>query len=422
MNSEEIKILLLLNGISRNTGGMSSALDLAETLYGLNYRISICLTSSRFLYCIRGIKNNIIKVPIGNIYTIPNEFESIKSMAKRTSFKKTNFAGIIKTLTKKVIHVLLDRKNDFYQLLKEADIIIDAAGFSGKGFRLIRQNTKASIIYNHAGSPKVFEDYWLTDDYLLEPATSRAERYINYCKRYDAILFQGFDQANACIEREASFKSKCYVVPPSCQEASVLASKQSENPYRVGRDAIVCVGSIQARKAQHLAIEAFSVIAGKYTNVDLHFVGGGTETVYGLWLQELIDNGCFNQRVFFHGHRQDYLRFMAHATFVLQTSEEEGVSRILREAMLMKTPILSFAISGTVSLLKAGENALLIEPGNVVAMADGMAYLLDNPTTADGLAEAAHKRYLSNNSWPAYATSLMEMIDNLMHKKGTVSY
>lgn len=395
---------------------MSSSLDLAETLQLLGYNVSIGLTGGSILYKLRGCRQCRTMIPFKNIYTVPKVFQralrkrSVKPFAARWSKK-------IKLFIQNLLIALAGRKGRFFKLLAAADIIIDAANFSGKGLALVRSHSGAIVVKNHAGSPRAFEDFWLNDEHLLDPADSNRSRYIAYCRFYDALLFQAPDQASACIERDPALKTRCFVLPPTCQETRVLAASQLDSPYQSGRRAVVCVGSIQPRKAQHLAIEAFSMIAPGYQDVDLHFVGAGLDTDYGAGLLRKVEKVSLQDRVFFHGHRQDYLRFMAHAMMVIQTSEEEGVSRILREAMLMKRPVASFAISGTASLLKAEKEALLVKPGDVKALAEAMVSCLDNPSFAEELAGAAHNRYLLNNSWAAYASNLREIIEAMSRLK-----
>jgi glycosyltransferase involved in cell wall biosynthesis len=404
-------VIILLNHISRESGGMSSSLDLAETLYLLGYRVRIGLNTGSLLYRVRGSRNCKTIIPNNYIYTVPKVIERVVRKPAAGRSTSARLLKVLKAKTQSLLIAFAGRKRKFFRLLYNADIIIISAGISGKGLETLRRHTKAVIVRNHAGSPAAFEDYWLTDEYLLEPAHSRRARYIAYCRRYDALLFQSADHAEECIERDPALQTRCFTVPPSCQEHVVLAARQLASPYRYGRRSIVSVGSIQPRKAQHLAIEAFSIIASRIQDVDLHFVGGGLNTGYGADLLKKIEEILLNDRIYFHGHRQDYLRFMAHAGLIIQTSEAEGVSRILREAMLMKCPVVSFAISGTSSLLKSGEEAFLVKPNDTAALAEAMSDCLENASTADAFAEAAYRRYLKNNSWAAYASNLRDAID-----------
>jgi len=150
------------------------------------------------------------------------------------------------------------------------------------------------------------------------------ERYKTFCNFYDILLFQSSEQANEYLLIDPTFKDRCLVVPPSCQESKVLAASQLNSPYNRNRRIIVCVGSIQPRKAQDLAIEAFNIIHAQYSNLELHFVGDLiNQTYYARLLNIIIDYGL-DTKDLFHGHRTNYLQFMAHAEIVLQTSKMKG--------------------------------------------------------------------------------------------------
>lgn len=409
-------IIIFITTISRSSGGLSSALDLAETLHALGYKVRVGLTTSSFMYKIRGKKHFKTKLPLQNIFTVP---KSVSRIVENDQNKPADFnpVTIIKQAGRSILTLLFDNKVPLTNELADTDLIIDAASFSGRGLETIKRHSGALVVLNHAGSPQTFEDNWLTDDYLLEPAATKAQRYVKFCKRYDAILFQSVLQAEECWAKDITLKDLCYVVPPSCQESEVLGASQLKSPYQTGRRAIVCVGSIQPRKAQHLALEAFLLMASCYKNVDLHFVGSGKEREYGADLAGKVKKLAVDSRVFFHGYCKDYLRYMTHADLLVQSSEAEGVSRVLREAMLMKLPIVSFNISGTANLLEEGTEALLVKPGDIPALAQAMSNILENGEKAKEVANAAFRRYLLNNSWAAYAWNLKETVDELIKTK-----
>lgn len=424
-----MKVLILLSRIDRGSGGRSTVIDLAETVYALGFDVYLGLSTNHLMYglvqsykVIRGENRNhtYTTIPFKRIYSIPANFTRIGEKFSEKTGNKERRSKIISYLNiKKGVNNLLNqlpkKTKKFNEILKEVDLIINGASFTGDAITQFRNLSSAPIIYNHSGSPEAFEDYWLTDEYIPGSSTSNRDRYKKFCNHYDGLLFQAFEQKEECISRNPELNARCFVISPSCQESEVLAAKQLKNPYEHNRRSIVCVGSIQPRKAQHQAIKAFNKIYENCTDVDLHFIGGGMESEYGHSLKELVNDFHLQRRVYFHGHRTDYLRYMAHAELILQSSEAEGVSRILREAMLMKAPIVSFAISGTSSILEKNQDALLIEPENTTEMAIAIKELLDNKEKASALAESAYKKYLINHSWPAYATNIRKMVKYYMN-------
>ena len=401
MDSTKKNVVLLMKSVSRKHGGSSSALDIAETLQTLNYNVKIFLYSGYLRHILYNKEKTILLHK--NIFTLPHSI-------KTKNILKSSLKSDIKRFVKYIFYLIDPKRFQFRKLLSEADLIFDFISLHESGIMKIREFSQAPIILNHAGSPNGYKYFGITNEYFVKPVEDIMERYKTFCNFYDILLFQSSEQANEYLLIDPTFKDRCLVVPPSCQESKVLAASQLNSPYNRNRRIIVCVGSIQPRKAQDLSIEAFNIIHAQYSNLELHFVGDLiNQTYYARLLNIIIDYGL-DQKIFFHGHRTDYLQFMAHAEIVLQTSKNEGVSRILREAMLMRRPIVSFNISGTRELLAAGIEALLVESQNTQALADALTRLLDSPTQANMLAENAFQKYAKSNSWIVYANNLKNVI------------
>lgn len=405
-------ILILIERIYRDNGGASTTLDLSETIFNLGYDAKVALAIGnviKYKFYPASLYKQIVKfdVPAKNLYSMPSSYPIGKE--KNNQSKRLNIRSIVSTVSEFVDN----REKTFKKALSEADLIIDACMMPHSTFNLIRKGSCAPIIYNHNGSPEAVGNYWIEPYHLPESDFKKDDKYARFCKRYDGILFQAEDQAKACAETGAMPAERCFVVPPSSQENEVISAPLASSPYSKGRRSVVCVGSVQPRKAQDLAIAAFNEIADQFKDTDLHFVGGGSglEGEFGNKLHALVKENGLESRVYFHGHRKDYLRFMAHATVLVQSSKAEGVSRILREAMLIQLPIVSFGIKGTSATLKDGAEALLAEPDNPADLADKLQKVLSDENVAKSLAENAHKKYLLNHSWPQYAKNIRTMIE-----------
>lgn|GEM_PF-1749538 len=407
-STQKKNIILLMRSVSRKHGGASSALDIAETLQTLNYDVKILLYSGYLRHILYNKEKTILSHK--NIYTLPH-------FIKTKNLLKSSLKSNIKRFVKNIFYLIDPKRFQFRELLSEANLIIDFISLHERGIRKIRDISQAPIILNHAGSPNGYENFGITNDYFVKPIEDIKDRYKAFCKFYDMILFQSSEQANEYALIDSTYKDRCLVVPPSCQETNVLAASQLNSPYNRNKRIIVCVGSVQPRKAQDQAIEAFNIIQAKYSNLELHFVGDLINPTYYSQLLKIIENHGLKQKIFFHGHRTDYLQFMAHAEIILQTSKSEGVSRILREAMLMRRPIVSYDISGTRELLAAGTEALLVEAQNIQALTNALSQHLDSPIQANVLAENAFQKYAKNNSWIVYASNLKNMIATAIEYK-----
>lgn len=413
--AEKYNILILIERIYRANGGASTSLDLAETINRLGHNGQVAIATGSALKLRLGKQLRLIKdigtaVPVENIFSMPDTYP-IRNNIEANNLNRTLSLNPV-TWKTRLAEVAENREETFQQVLLNTDLVIDACMLPGDTFKKIKKFTSAPIIYNHNGSPEAVDKYWISDYHLSEQEFSDRNKYTIFCRRYDGILFQARDQANECAKRGAMSADNCFVVPPSCLEKEVLAARLLDSPFRANRKALVLAGSVQHRKGQDLAIEAFNNLTDTFPDLDLHFVGGGSGLTsdFGAHLKKMAKDIGIKDRIFFHGHREDYLRFMTHADILLQSSRAEGVSRILREAMLMKTPIVSFKIPGTSSTLQDGKEALLAEPLNTKEMSEAIKKLLLNRDLAASIAEAAFHKYLLNHSQTAYATNISRMI------------
>jgi glycosyltransferase involved in cell wall biosynthesis len=415
------EIIFLFKNFKLHNGGNVSAFELAETISLLGYNVHIGIFSFDPLIYNRikiikkernGLKLKFHYIPgfffLDNIYS---QFQRLNQKIKE--LLKTNNKNSLKETFEVISSIFFRKKNiEFENIVSESKIIFIIASLSGTEIETLKKKTNALLIKNHAGSPDTFKEYWLNETHKPDHYSLELSLYVNYFKCFDKILFQSKFHANECKLEHPSLKKKVITVYPTCNEDEINSAKKSNNPFKNEITAIVNIGSIQPRKAQYYSIEAFAIIANQFPSAQLHFVGGWKNNKkYFLSLKEKIKEFKLEKRIFFHGHRTDYLRFMLNAKMLLQTSKAEGVSRVLREAMYMKLPIVSFAISGTSDIL-SNEEAILTEPGNVNELASGLALLLANPVRRKQLAENAYKRYQLRHSKNIYRSTVKKIIKN----------
>jgi len=422
------KILLFLPNLKPGTGGFASAVELLDTISISGNEACLVLTNYDPSYHRRYrqfISQN-PKIKFQFQY-VPGYFELLQSYGNKSSLKVLFLDNLINLLTKPTKRQLKTLVNSivgifnkhnlniFDGIVMQADIIIKSMTMSGFELSLIRKRYNAIIIQNHAGSPHAYENYWLTEDQMPLNSDPSLSLYVNFCLAFDKILFQAQDQAMECAQRHPALSSKVITINPTCDEEKIIAAKEDKNPYNSEFVNLINVGTIQPRKAQHLTIESFQFILKSHPKTRLHFVGGW-ERPYRDYVKELkrqIFELNMSENIFIHGHRDDYLRFMAHADILIQTSDAEGVSRVLREAMLIKLPIISYSISGTNKILEHQKEALLTKPKDTKAMANAILDLLINSEKRLAIADAAYKRYQLYHSKTIFTKNIKNMIEEI---------
>ena len=136
--------------------------------------------------------------------------------------------------------------------------------------------------------------------------------------------------------------------------------------------------------------------------------GPGMEEVRQLAAQ----SGLAGNNVHFLGFRADVPVLIAASAALLLTSDREGLPRSIMEAMAMGTPAIGTRIRGTSELLSGGAG-LLVDVGDVDALADALRLVVDQPAAARACVDVALKR-ISRYALPKVIRLHEEMYGDLL--------
>ncbi|MCM1325844.1 MAG: glycosyltransferase family 4 protein [Bacteroidales bacterium] len=151
---------------------------------------------------------------------------------------------------------------------------------------------------------------------------------------------------------------------------------------------IVAVGRIMAQKNHKLLIESFSDVVKLYPEYELYIYGDGDLIPQ---LTELSRNLEIENQVHFPGNKPDIHREIADAEIFVLSSDYEGLSNALMEAMMMGLPCISTDCSGSDEIIANGINGLLVPIGNRESLKNAMIRLIQDNTLKNSLGEAAKK-------------------------------
>lgn len=135
---------------------------------------------------------------------------------------------------------------------------------------------------------------------------------------------------------------------------------------------IIAMGRLCYQKGFDLLLEAFSRIKDK-CSCDMEIWGEGDNRKE---LEALSEKLGLTDRVSFPGRSADAFSVMKKAGIFVLSSRYEGFPNVLLEAMALGLPALSFDCpSGPSEIIRDGENGLLVESGNIDALASAMERL-----------------------------------------------
>jgi glycosyltransferase involved in cell wall biosynthesis/peptidoglycan/LPS O-acetylase OafA/YrhL len=135
---------------------------------------------------------------------------------------------------------------------------------------------------------------------------------------------------------------------------------------------------------QHL-LNAMARVWEEHANVDLVFVGRG-ELEGALGAQASFSGR--GDRVHFLGWREDVRAIMPLFDLFVLPSLNEGMGRVLVEAMAAGRPVVASRTGGIPDLVRHGRNGLLVTPQNELELAESISLLLGNPALADRMGDA----------------------------------
>lgn len=145
---------------------------------------------------------------------------------------------------------------------------------------------------------------------------------------------------------------------------------------------------LNPQKNLPMLIHAYARLAKDHPEYSLHIYGMGKEQDA---LQRLIEEYGIEDKAKLMGHTSDIYRIMQESAMYVCTSDYEGLSNSLIEALCMGMPVIStdHPIGGARAMITDKEDGLLIPVGDADALCEAMKYLIENPEEACRLGKNA---------------------------------
>jgi len=162
-------------------------------------------------------------------------------------------------------------------------------------------------------------------------------------------------------------------------------TRKATLPLRFGS-----VGRMVTLKGQHHLLNAIPLLAAAVDGpleeyCQLHFFGSGP--VENDLKQQVADLSI--DIVTFHGEQSDIDQIYDQIDVLVVTSQSEGLSMVIIEAMARRIPAIATDVGGNPSLVIAGETGLLIPYGSPDAISRAMLTFIAKPELADQLGSTA---------------------------------
>lgn len=292
------------------------------------------------------------------------------------------------------VAIMLFAGNETAYALDERIEVISMAGASSgslrvrikrlRNMRKYFKRNKGCLIYSFSTIGTgfvVLSTVGLSRDMLVSERTDP-----NSCdhKAYRNFFYR-FAKALICQTKEAAesfpayLKRKTVVIPNPIDGSGLPEAYHGERKKK-----IVSVGRLEYPKNQELLIAAFAEFYQKFPEYTLHFYGKGRKEEA---LRAMAKEKCLEDAVVFHGFCPDVAKEIVDSAMFVLSSDYEGVSNSMTEAMAMGIPVISTDCppGGCRTYIEDGKNGLLVPVGDSHALAMAMEKLAGNEILSKGL-------------------------------------
>ena len=174
-------------------------------------------------------------------------------------------------------------------------------------------------------------------------------------------------------------------------------------------------GQLVPLKGYSLFLEAAYITSrtfpGKFKYI---IVGKGTDE-YMETLKREAHNLQLEEKIIFTGFRNDIPKIMsAMDVFVLATFYEEGLSRVILEAMAAGIPVIASAIGGNPEVVMHGENGMLVQTGNAELLAKAILNISSDAEMLKQMGKKARKHVASKFSIEENVNKIQNVYEEIL--------
>ena len=222
---------------------------------------------------------------------------------------------------------------------------------------------------------------------------------------------EGKDYVNLGVAKSKNISVIHSGVDLNCFKRSATKSNPKRDELGISPDSLVVgyVGWLIPIKGVTYLVEAMAEVVQRHPHSLLVLVGKGDEKgEEEMKLREQVENLGLAYKVRFLGWRQDVDEIMGYFDIFVLPSLNEGMGRVLVEAMATGLPIVASRVGGIPDLVKHGENGLLVPPADTAALGNAISALLQDGARRKRMGKAGNEMCR-----PYSAEAMVEQIDVL---------
>jgi glycosyltransferase involved in cell wall biosynthesis len=207
---------------------------------------------------------------------------------------------------------------------------------------------------------------------LFAPAWLNKVRIVAHLKKEVAVSRHDYNALRRWYWPVRSRFGQIYHSRIHATAAPPLGSQRSKT--------IICVGTIGRRKGQTFLVDAFRQISGDFPDWKLALIGRHAEDWMIRKISAVIAQNRLSDRIVLMNECADreLNQWLKTAGIFAMPSLLEGLGLSLQEALFHGCACIASSAGGITDLIQNDSNGLLVEPGNVEQLADGLKKLMSD--------------------------------------------
>lgn len=203
---------------------------------------------------------------------------------------------------------------------------------------------------------------------------------VKYClRRAYRVVFQTRDEADFY---DPTIRGKSVIIPNPIKE-NLIDVYTGEREKR-----IVAVSRLALQKNITMLLDAFKLLMKRHPDYALEIYGRGPMEEE---LKQYAKALGIEERIRFMGFTNDVHDRIRTAAMYVSSSDYEGISNAMLEAMGLGLPVVctDCAGGGSKEFVITGQNGLLTPVGDAKAFSEAMTYVIEHPNAFEGIEEQA---------------------------------
>lgn len=291
-------------------------------------------------------KVQIAKGDTVTVVTFGNRDDALVSLCESLSIKVHCLTGGI-----------IARNTQFRKAVSDSDVVHIHTPFALRALLPVLFTLNQQIIYTRHGAMSMTSKQWRLCHVLAKNVISH-------------VSFVSTEAMEVFARDQSWCKIPHHVIENGFDNENITLSHPQKKKLKLGS-----VGRMVALKGQTHLIQALSALPVEYKQaISIEFYGDGEERKN----LELTASKCPDVEINFHGIVTDRDVIYNDIDILVVTSETEGLSLAMIEAMSYHNPVIASRVGGNPRLALCGETGELFEYGDISKLSQLIKYFYDN--------------------------------------------